>query len=74
MRARARSAHLFKHMVKLALFLAVGAVAVRYFVETLLVEGWTPHTFFALLLLTGALSLVWRSALDVAKVGRRLRP
>ena len=74
MRSRARSAHLFKHMVKLAVFVMAGAVALRYFVGTLLVEGWTPQTFFALLVLTGAVSLVWRSALDVAKVARRLKP
>jgi hypothetical protein len=74
MRSRARSAHLFKHMVKLALFVAAGAMAVRYFVGTLLAEGWTPQAFFALLVLTGAVSLVWRSALDVAKVARRLKP
>ena len=72
MRAR-RSAKLFRHMVKLTLFAAAGAVAVRFFAGSLLVEGWTPRTFFALLLLTGAVSLVWRSALDVAKVARRMK-
>ena len=70
---RARSARLFKHLVKLVIFVAAGALAVRYFAGSLLVEGWTPRTFFALLLLTGAVSLVWRSALDVARAARRLR-
>ena len=70
---RARSARLIKHVVKLALFVAIGALAVRFFSETVLVEGWTPRAFFALLLLTGAVSLVWRSALDVARAARRLK-
>ena len=73
MRGRSRR-KLLKNVLKLTLFAVVGALAVRFFSETLLTEGWTPRTFFALLLLTGAVSLLWRSALDVAKAARRTRP
>jgi hypothetical protein len=70
MRGRRR---LLKNVLKLTLFVLFGVFAVRYFSGALLTEGWTPHTFFALLVLTGAVSLVWRSALDVAKAVRRSR-
>ena len=70
---RSRSRRLLKHALKLTLFGAAGVLALRFFYETLFAEGWTPRAFFALLLLTGALSLVWRSALDVARAARRGR-
>jgi multisubunit Na+/H+ antiporter MnhE subunit len=70
---RSRSLRLAGQAVRLALFAIFGVIAVRFFSDTLLDEGWTPRTFFALLVLTGAVSLVWRAALDVAKIARKTR-
>jgi hypothetical protein len=70
---RARTHRLLAHSVKLVLFLAAGAAALRYFLSALGEEGWTPRTFFGLFLLTGALSLVWRATLDLQQVVRRSR-
>lgn len=70
---RSRPARLAGKAFRLTLYTLLGVVAVRFFADALLTEGWTPRTFFALLLLTGALSLVWRAALDVAKVAKKLR-
>jgi hypothetical protein len=70
---RSRSVKLLGHLVRLTLFAVMAYGATRYFTGTLLDEGWRPPTFFALLVLTGALSLVWRAALDVAKIARRMR-
>ena len=68
-----RPLRLFGHVVRLTLFILVGVMAARFFSEALSTDGWAPRTFFALLLLTGAMSLVWRSALDLVKVARRRR-
>ena len=70
---RSRSVRLAGRAVRLALFALFGVFAVRFFSDALLSEGWTPRTFFALLLLTGALSLVWRATLDLARASRRRR-
>jgi hypothetical protein len=70
---RTRPVRLAGKAVRLTLFALLGVVAVRFFTDALLTEGWTPRTFFALLLLTGAVSLVWRAALDVAKIAKKLR-
>lgn len=68
-----RSLRLAGHVVRVTLFVLVGIMAVRFFTDALSSDGWAPRTFFALLLLTGAVSLVWRSALDLVKVARRRR-
>ena len=70
---RSRSVRLAARAVRLTLFAIFGVLAVRFFTDALFTEGWTPRTFFALLVLTGAISLVWRAALDVAKVARKAR-
>jgi hypothetical protein len=70
---RSRSVRLLGHLVRLTLFALAGIAALRFFSGVLLTEGWTPRTFFALLLLTGALSLVWRATLDLARASRRRR-
>ena len=70
---RSRPARLAGKAFRLTLYAIVGVLAVRFFADSLLSEGWTPRTFFALLLLTGAVSLVWRAALDVAKIAKKLR-
>lgn len=68
-----RSLRLFGHAVRVVLFAIVGVMSVRFFSDALRSDGWAPRTFFALLLLTGAVSLLWRAALDFAKVARRRR-
>ena len=70
---RSRSARFLGQLVRLSLFAVAGFAALRFFSDALFTEGWTPRTFFGLLLLTGALSLIWRAALDFAKAARRLR-
>ena len=70
---RSRSVRLAGKAVRLVLFAIFGVFAVRFFSDALLSEGWTPRTFFALLVLTGAVSLVWRAALDVAKIAKKMR-
>ena len=70
---RSRSVRFAGKAARLALFVLFGVFAIRFFSDALFSEGWTPRTFFALLVLTGAISLVWRAALDVAKVARTAR-
>lgn len=68
-----RSVRLSGHLLLFALLVLAAIAAVRFFWGALEVEGWTPRTFFALLLLTGAIALVWREALTVRKAAKRLR-
>jgi hypothetical protein len=70
---RTRSRRLLYQSVKLALFLAAAAAALRFLRGALGEEGWSPRSFFGLFLLTGALSLVWRATLDVQEARRRTR-
>ena len=70
---RSRSVRFAGQLVRLTIFALVGLAALRFFSDALFTEGWAPRTFFALLLLTGALSLVWRATLDFARAARRLR-
>ena len=70
---RSRTRRVVGHSVRLALFLAIGVLAVRYFLDSLSAGGWTPRAMFAFLLVTGAASLVWRAALDLRKARSRRR-
>lgn len=69
--SRRRTLHLAGHTVRLLLFLVALLAAIRYLLGIL--EGHTegPAVVFALLLLTGALALVWRAALDLRREARR---
>lgn len=68
-----RSVRLTGHLLLLALFALAAVAALRFFWGALETEGWSPRTFFALLVLTGAVALVWRETLSTTKVARRLR-
>ena len=68
-----RSVRLTGHLLLLALLALAAIAAVRFFWGSLDAEGWSPRTLFALLVLTGALALVWREALSAAKLARKLR-
>lgn len=70
---RSRSVRAIGQGVLLALFLAFSYAAVRFLLDTLGSRGWGPGALFALLLVAGALSLVWRATLDFRKAVRRLR-
>ena len=71
--ARSRLLRTAGHGIRLALFLLAGVAAVRFFLDVLTVRGWGPGAFFGLLLITGAVSLVWRATVDFRKSVRRLR-
>ena len=70
---RSRSVRAAGHVVRLALFALLLTGALRFFLGTVDARGWSPAALFALLLLTGAASLTWRSALDLRRALRRLR-
>lgn len=70
---RTRTRKLLGHSVRLALFVLAGVAALRYFLDSLGAGGWTPRTTFGFLILTGAVSLVWRATLDLQKARHRPR-
>ena len=70
---RSRKMRLVGHSIRLALFLLAGVMAVRYFLDALETGGWTPRAMFAFLLVTGAVSLIWRATLDLRKAHSRRR-
>lgn len=70
---RARAVRLLGQTVRLSLFALAGVAAARFFWSALSSEGWTPRAFLGLLLVTGAVSLVWRGYLDFRKAYRRYR-
>lgn len=71
--ARKRSIRVVGHAVRLALFVLAVVYAGRFLVGTLDSRGWSPAAFFGLLLVAGALSLVWRGTLDLRKALHRMR-
>jgi hypothetical protein len=70
---RARALRLLGQGVRLALFALAGVAAARFFWDALASGGWTPRAFLGFLLVTGAVSLVWRGYLDLRKAYRRYR-
>lgn len=66
-----RSMRILGHAVRVALFVLATVAAIRFLLDSVGVRGWDPKAFFALLLVTGALALLWRSALDLRKAVRR---
>ena len=61
------------HGVRLALFILFGVWAARFLLGTVTIQGWTPGAFFGVLLLTGAVLLVWRATIDLRTAVKRLR-
>lgn len=61
------------HAARLVLFAVLVFYAFRFFTDTVSMRGWGPGAFFGLLLITGALALVWRATIDFRKAVRRLR-
>lgn len=70
---RKRTLRVVGHGIRLALFLLATVATVRFFLRTLETRGWSPGAFFGLLLVTGAVSLVWRGTLDLRKAIHRYR-
>lgn len=68
-----RSVRLAGHVLRLTLFVLVLLVTTRYLVDSVGAYGAGPRTFFAVLLVMAAVSLVWRSFLDTRRIARRLR-
>ena len=71
--SRTRQMRVIGHAVRLTLFVIVGWFALRFFFDTVSMRGWGPGAFFGILVVTGAISLVWRGTLDFRKALRRLR-
>lgn len=61
------------HALRLVVFVLAGILAVRFVIDTVTFRGWSPGAFFGLLLVTGAIALVWRATIDLRKSVRRLR-
>lgn len=68
-----RSVRLLGNAVRFALFILVGIAAGRFFLQAISVEGWSPRTFFGLLLITGGIGLTWRAFVDLRRSVRRYR-
>lgn len=68
-----RSVRLVWHVVQLAVFLVLAYGAARFFVDAVLVDGFSPRTFLGLLLISGGVAMVWRAGLDLRRSVRRLR-
>ncbi|HUE96079.1 MAG TPA: hypothetical protein VMN39_05440 [Longimicrobiaceae bacterium] len=71
--SRTRLLRAVGHAVRLLLFILVVLLAVRFFLDVVSMNGWGPGALFGLLLITGAISLVWRATIDFRKAVRRLR-
>lgn len=71
--AHSRNVRLVVSILKLALFLVAAGAAARFLLGTLQTRGFSPAALFGLLLLTGALALVWRAGLDLRKAIHRYR-
>lgn len=59
--------------VRFAAFLVLAVAAVRGLLGVVASRGWGPGAFFWLLLVTGAVALTWRAALELRKRVRRAR-
>ena len=70
---RARTIRVAGNALRLALFVAAIYAAGRFFVDAVRTQGMSPGAVFGLLLVTGAIGLTWRSALDLRRSIRRLR-
>ena len=69
--SRRRKLHIAGHTVRLVLFALATLAALRFVLRMLDRHEGGPAVVFGLLLLTGALSLVWRAVLDLRKAARR---
>jgi len=61
------------HGVRLLLFAVAALAATRFFWESVSGEGLSPRSVFALILLSGGVSLVWRGTLDLRRAVAKLR-
>jgi hypothetical protein len=59
--------------LRLLLFVIATIAAVRFLTASVARDGWGPAALFGLLLVAGALSLVWRSTRDFRRALSRLR-
>lgn len=68
-----RSTRLLGHAVAFVLFTLAGVATLRFLLDALRSEGMGPGALFGFLLVTGALALIWRSALGLRDAYRRYR-
>ncbi len=61
------------HGVRLLLAALAALAAIRFFWDAVTVEGLSPRSVFALILLSGGVSLVWRGTVDFRRAVSRLR-
>ncbi len=73
MMPRRRVIRVVTRSILLALFIVLAMFAARYLVATVSEQGWRPAAVFGLLLLIGAIGIVWRSALDLRAAIRKMR-
>lgn len=68
---RKRTLRAAGHAVRLLLFLVAAYAAGRFLMGALRTDGWGPGALFGLLLVAGALSLVWRAGVDLRRQVQR---
>ena len=55
------------HGIRLVLFILLGVWAIRFLLDIVTIQGWTPGAFFGVLVLTGSALLVWRATIDLRR-------
>jgi hypothetical protein len=70
---RVRTIRAAGNALRLLLFVIATVAAMRFLVSSVDRDGWGPAALFGLLLVAGALSLVWRSTRDFRRSLTRLR-
>jgi len=70
---RSRKVRAAGNGLRLLLFIVATYAALRFLLASVASDGWGPAALFGLLLVAGALSLVWRSLTDLRKSIHRLR-
>jgi hypothetical protein len=70
---RSRKMRAMGSALRLLLFIVATYAAVRFLTRSIATDGMGPAAVFGLLLVAGAVSLVWRSATDFRRSLNRLR-
>jgi hypothetical protein len=70
---RSRTVRAAGNALRFLLFVLATFAALRFLAGSVTSQGWGPAALFGLLLVTGAISLSWRSARDLRRSLLRLK-